>query len=179
MTRPAATRDVTELNPVTRVYPESGGVPNHPTLPAVLVREAVLPGQDGHAVTALLKGNGWGGNWQGLIFDYQHYHPNAHEVLIVATGQARLQLGGPDGDIFDIAEGDVIVLPAGTGHCCLSRSRDFSVVGGYPTGQENYEIARAHAYPIEEAWGRILSVPTANRCPIFAETGPLITAWAG
>lgn len=175
----AKTREVADLSPMTRMYREDGGIPNHPTLPVVFVKGVVLPGQDGAAISALLAQNGWGGNWQGVVFDYQHYHPNAHEVLIVATGDARLQLGGANGDIYEVEVGDVIVLPAGAGHCCHSRSRDFTVVGGYPQGQENYEIARAGAYLLDEALDRITRVPVPNRCPVFAETGPLTTAWPG
>lgn len=179
MVQRARTRAVAELAPITRMYRDNGGVPNHPTLPAVIVTGAVLPGQGSAAMMALLKGNGWGGNWQGPVFDYHHYHPNAHEVLIVASGTARLQLGGPEGDIFEVTEGDVIVLPAGTGHCSTHASGDFSVVGGYPRGQENYEIARAGDYPLEDAFDRITRLPVPGLCPIFAGNGPLMTAWLG
>lgn len=161
------------------MYRDADGVPNNPTLPAVIVKGAVAQGQDGDALMALLARNRWGGNWQYTVFDYHHYHPNAHETLIVASGQAQIQLGGPSGEVFDVDEGDVMVLPAGTGHCRIGGTSNFSVCGGYPRGQENYEIVRAGAMPIEEALAQIIQVPTPNVCPIFAETGPLMTAWGG
>ncbi len=179
MALPARTVDLADLRPITRMSTDSDGVPNTPTLPAVIVKGAVAKGQGGDALMALLDRNRWGGNWQFTVFDYHHYHPNAHEALIVASGNAEIQLGGPSGDVIEVAEGDVLVLPAGTGHCRLGGSQNFSVCGGYPRGQENYEIVRAGTMPIEDALAQIVRVPNPNVCPIFADTGPLMTAWGG
>lgn len=179
MALPARTTDLSDLRPITRMYREGDGVPNNPTLATVIVKGAVAKGQGGDALMALLAQNRWGGNWQYTVFDYHHYHPNAHETLIVASGHAEIQLGGPTGDVVGVNEGDVLVLPAGTGHCRLAGSQDFSVCGGYPRGQENYETVRAGTMPIEDALTQIVRVPTPNVCPIFAEIGPLMTAWGG
>lgn len=159
------------------MYAESDGIPNSPSLPALIVPGAVQAGQSGAAIIALLASNRWGGNWQSTVFDYQHYHPNSHETLIVASGHAEIQLGGASGDVFEVSEGDAIVLPAGTGHRRLGGSSDFSVCGGYPRGQENYDIVRAGAIPMEQALQQIAHVPIPNACPIFSETGPLMAAW--
>lgn len=123
--------------------PTDALMPNNQDLPVLIYRD-VAPWDH---LAALLEGtfaaNGWGGIWRGGIYDYHHFHSNAHEVLGVASGHATLRLGGPTGIVLSFVTGDCLILPAGTGHCCINASPDFQVIGAYPQGQEDYDIQRS------------------------------------
>ena len=73
--------------------------------------------------------NGWGDGWRNGIYDYLHYHSRIHEVLGIARGSAKVRLGGNRGRTLKLGAGDVVILPAGTGHQCLAASKDFSWSG--------------------------------------------------
>lgn len=129
-------------------------IPNNPRLPVLLHRGALPPG-DPAAAEALFARHGWHPAWRNGIYDFHHYHPNAHEALAIAAGRLRVRLGGEAGVTLDLAAGDVVVLPAGTGHRNLGQSADLLVVGAYPPGPPPEqctgrpgELARArHAIP--------------------------------
>ena len=147
----------------------NGGIPNHPSLPALVVRGAVA-GMDADAARRAAEARGWGGTWVWSVFDYHHYHPDAHEALAVVAGRARLRLGGPEGTEVSVAAGDVAVLPAGFGHCLLSSADGFRVVGAYPAGQESPATLRAGAQDIDAALAAIAGVALPDRGPFEGVT---------
>ena len=86
----------------TLELPRNGDIPNNPDLPVMLMKGAVDPGIGPSAIRDLLERNGWGGTWEYTVFDYHHYHPNAHEALVVARGWADLTLGGPGAETLRV-----------------------------------------------------------------------------
>jgi uncharacterized protein YjlB len=117
--------------------PPGDVIPNNPRFPVLLYH-----GVDVSDAQALLAEHSWGGSWVNGVFDFHHFHSTSHEVLAVIAGSATIELGGPQGQAFEVATGDVIVLPAGTGHRRASADGAFRVVGAYPAGQEDYDLLR-------------------------------------
>ncbi|HTG38832.1 cupin [Sphingomonas sp.] len=139
------------------------GIPNNPGLPVRLYRGAVNDPDPASAFEALFAANDWPPAWRDGVFDYHHYHTTAYEVLGCYAGRATLIIGGPGGQAIDVSRGDVVMLPAGTGHKRMSASADFAVVGAYPTGQD-WDIVTD---PADEAIrARIAAVPVPKRDPV-------------
>lgn len=157
-------------------FADRSPVPNNPRLPVMLIRGA-LGQPDEQRIHALYRTNGWGGAWTGQIYEFHHYHSNAHEALAVAAGEARLKLGGPEGREVEVSAGDLVVLPAGTGHQRLASSDDFAVCGAYPAGQENRDLLRATEENYREASARVAAVPLPRTDPLYGADGPLVRLW--
>jgi uncharacterized protein YjlB len=164
----------------TNVFHDDGCVPNSP-LPVLLYRGAVAPSSHDPAKTLEMTfaRNGWTNSWRAGIYLFHHYHSISHEVLGIARGKGRVRLGGEQGRDFDLAAGDVVVLPAGTGHKRLSASSDFLVVGAYPDGRD-WDLIRADdsdAATHAAALVRISKVPRPSTDPIGGKDGALPRLW--
>ena len=127
----------------------------------------------------LLAENGWGGAWLDGVFSYHHYHSTSHEVLVVVGGSASIAFGGPQGDTIEVKVGDAVVIPAGVGHCNVGSSANFSVIGAYPRGQENYDLRTGEEGERSEVLENIRNVPLPKADPLFGEGGPLLQRWSG
>ncbi|KKB10102.1 cupin domain-containing protein [Devosia chinhatensis] len=156
-------------------FADDGAFPNS-TLPVVIYRQA-LAQPSAEALEKLFDGNGWPSAWRYGVYDFHHYHSTSHECLGVARGKARLMLGGPEGRQFEVEAGDVLVLPAGTGHCNLGSSPDFLVVGSYPPGF-SADLLRGEAGERPEADERIAQVPLPRTDPVGGQGGPILDKWA-
>ena len=157
--------------------PAGEEIPNHPELPVLVYRGVEAPGSGAAAWVELFAANEWGGTWRDGLFAFHHFHSTSHETLGVAAGEARLALGGPQGEEVRVTAGDVLVLPAGTGHKRVDASGDFLVVGAYPPGQEDYDLRRGDPAELEEVRRNIerVSLPAAD--PVAGKSGPLVKAW--
>lgn len=167
----------TELPPVEEIQiPENNGVPNHPRWPALIYR-SVADASPGLAerLESRFRDNDWQGTWRWGVYSFHHFHSTAHEVLGVASGRARLRIGGKDGEAVEVRAGDIVLLPAGTGHMCLENSNDFQVVGAYPPGQEA-DLLRADE-DLGDAKARIETVPAPQTDPFFGKNGPVLSHW--
>lgn len=144
----------------------------------VLVYPAAVPFSDSTEQDAkrLLSANKWGGQWTNGVFDYDHFHPNAHEALAIVGGWIQLRVGGEVGITLQLDAGDIIVLPAGTGHRCVMASGELSVVGAYPKGQERFRTETSAA-DVPDCREELQAVAEPETDPVFGKGGPLVAAW--
>ncbi|MGR9247045.1 cupin [Rhizobium leguminosarum] len=157
----------------TIIFEPSDWVPNNPHLPVLLYRGLFAEGGP-TGFERRFAANGWTGIWANGVFDYQHYHSGAHEVLGIALGSATLLIGGPSGQAIAVAAGDCLVFPAGTGHQNLGCTSDFQVIGAYPEGQ-HADIQTSS--PSNEMLAKISSVPLPHTDPVQGSSGFLIEKW--
>jgi uncharacterized protein YjlB len=160
-------------------FADDGLIPNNPDRPfiryagAVNLKDALDPAA---VFEQLFAANRWTGSWRNGIYDYVHYHPRTHEVLGIASGTARVRFGGAKGKTLELKAGDVVILPAGTGHQALSASKDLVVVGAYPE-DGHYEEFEGSESEHARAVAMIPKVPVARTDPVYGAKGPLMTLW--
>ena len=154
---------------------DDGETPNN-SLPVLIYRKAVTALDPAEYFKSRFEENAWAGVWEDSIFDYNHFHSNAHEALGIASGKGRVLLGGEQGQSFDLEGGDMLILPAGTGHKLITASGDFTVVGAYPAGQEAYDICKDMKED-PDIPGRIEKVALPELDPLYGRSGPLRHHW--
>jgi uncharacterized protein YjlB len=164
----------------TARFMDDGRVPNS-RLPVILYRGAIGTGgqNNADALKQRFAENRWTNSWLSGIYPFHHYHSTSHEVLGIARGRVRLRLGGESGRDFDLSAGDVVVLPAGTGHKRLSERGHLLVVGAYPDGRD-WDLIKADesdASVHAAATKRIANVALPELDPVIGSAGPLVELW--
>ena len=166
-----------KVEPLALHFDDDGLVPNNP-MPFLVYKGvvAVDPTHPEETIETLFGANGWGAMWRNGVYDFLHYHATVHEVLGIARGSARVRFGGDQGKELEIAAGDIAILPAGTGHQCLSASSDFSVVGAYPPGPP-MDLQRPTPENHARALKTIPQVKLPQTDPVMGAEGPLLKLW--
>lgn len=161
--------------PETFTFRDDGAIPNS-RLPLLVYRQAVPA--DPAQIERIFTQHRWPAAWRNGVFAYHHFHSDAHEVLGVARGSAKVQFGGPDGEIVEIAAGDVVVVPAGVGHCNRGHSADLLIVGAYPENSPGHDLRRGNPAEHAEVVRNVAAVELPPADPVSGKTGPLTRIWS-
>ena len=161
-----------------RLSPDDG-VPNHPRWPLLVYAGAIATGEDlAEAIEALFARHGWPPAWRNGVHPFHHFHCTAHEALGVYRGEVTVRFGGESGVDITARAGDVLVLPAGTGHKKLASRGTLGVVGAYPAGQDADMHTRRAADPARELQA-LARIPLPASDPVYGAAGPLFEHWRG
>lgn len=156
---------------------DDGTFPNNGKLPVLLYKSAwELPLFKATYIKSELKRNSWGNSWRDGIYDYNHYHSTAHEVLCAFKGSIKVLLGGDHGVITTFEAGDVLIIPAGVAHKNIEPASPFKCIGAYPLGQD-YDMNYGKPGERPAADEKILKVPLPEEDPVFGKFGPLKEYW--
>lgn len=166
-----------EAEIITVVLKDDGVYPNNGKLPLILYRKVIrIEEGSPEIVEKIFNENNWSGSWRNGIYSFHHYHSTAHEVLGIYSGQCKVQLGGPEGEVFNIEKGDVVLIPAGVAHKNLGSSSDFRVVGAYPDGQTwDMNYGKEGERPVADR--NIAHVKLPGKDPVFGNRGPVKNHW--
>ena len=163
---------------IAHLLAPSGAIPNHPRWPLLM-----YPGAVAHAAAdlatvfeQLFDDNGWPAAWRNGVYPFHHFHCDAHEVLGVYSGEATVQFGGDDGVVISARPGDVIVLPAGTGHKKLLSHGALGIVGAYPAGQHP-DMCTPLLSSLKRSAAAVARVALPQRDPVYGAGGPLFNHW--
>ena len=114
--------------------------------------------------------------WRYTMYSTSHFHSTSHEVLGIASGEARLCFGherNPKRVEEVVKAGDVVVLPAGVAHRLLEDlAGGFQMVGSYPKGC-NWDMCYGNKGE-EEKIESIKELRWFQKDPIYGHEGPAL-----
>jgi uncharacterized protein YjlB len=157
--------------PETFPFADDGAIPNS-SLPLLVYRAAVPP--DPRAIEQMFAANR---RPPAGVHSYHHFHANTHEAFGVAHGTATVVFGGPTGRELQVSAGDVVIFPAGVGHCNRAQSADLLIVGAYPDDAPRPDQYRGRAAEHYAVTLKIVVVPAPAADPVTGGEGPLRRLW--
>jgi len=154
----------------------NGRVPNS-HLPLLIYRNVIRG--DAATMEAIMRRNRWMPAWHAHhgMWPRHHFHTEAHEIICVRRGVHVAKFGGHDGIVGEVRAGDVIVIPAGVGHCGLEISDDLDLTGGFPDGSGLVDFRMGFPEEYAELCRRAREVPLMDCDPFFGVKGPLVAIW--
>ena len=170
---------VRSRKPLALRFRDDSIVPNNPHFPVLVYRGVVALNASTFdpetLIDTLFETHGWAKSWRDTVYDFVHYHSQIHEVMGVARGTAKIECGGLKGRVLSFKAGDVLVLPAGTGHRLIDASRNFLVVGAYP--KEGTYDECTDTRECRDAAKRVAKVRKPSKDPVYGKSGPLKRLW--
>jgi uncharacterized protein YjlB len=157
-------------------FADDGAVPNS-ALPLLVYRNAVPA--DPAGIERVFAANHWPPAWRNGVHPFHHFHSNTPEALGVARGSAKVLFGGPKGQVLEVSAGDVVVLPAGVGHCNQGQSPDLLIVGAYPQDAPSPDLHRGRTEEHDAVVHNIAAVKVPAADPVAGADGPLPRIWNG
>ena len=157
-------------------FKDDGIIPNS-HLPVIVYQQVIDLPDATEWLETNFKRNNWLNNWRDIVLPYDHFHSNTHEVLGLGFGEVKLKIGGSAGQVFTFTGGDVIIIPAGVGHCSISGHSNYQFVGGYPDGN-NWDLKTG----LEEGetatiLNNLSEVKIPETDPIYGIDGFLFDIW--
>ncbi|KIW23032.1 uncharacterized protein PV07_11264 [Cladophialophora immunda] len=151
-------------------------------MPVLIYRDCLPLPLSEAKTTEFLEAHAWEkkGTWGHIA--YRHFHPNTHECYGVFQGESRILVGcgtndTAGGEEIEVHAGDVIVLPAGTGHCSLQSSKDYRYIGVYPEGAPKWRSELGKDEVGDSFRQEIQGVALPVQDPVNGSEGPLLKLW--
>lgn len=167
----------TSIKIIHEIIEQNHFIPNNPHLPFLIYKNALtLTNATTQELQKYLEDNGWINSWVDGIYDVNHYHSNTPEVLVVFSGTCKVQIGGRENKIYEVNEGDVLIIPPGVAHKSMGSSSQFKCIGAYPLELKydmNYGLADEHP----KVDNNIKQVKLPVKDPVFGKDGPLFKYW--
>ncbi|WP_411704388.1 cupin domain-containing protein [Edaphovirga cremea] len=162
---------------IVHIHKPCKGVPNSP-LPLLIYRKVIEADTKdvAESLEHLFAKNDWPPHWRSSVYPFTHFHTTTHEVVGVYVGSAELQLGGDNGKVYRVEVGDVILIPSGVGHKCISATDDFMLVGAYPT-DHNPDICRDQPEKLSERTEAIKRIELPQSDPVLGRSEGCIKQW--